>query len=447
MVKAKEVKENKENKQESKSFENRVLVEDAFKTQAGKEIILGGWVHEVRALGKIRFLILRDRTGRMQCVGFKPDTSEEVFEKIGKLTRESVILIRGIIKDSKQAPGGKEIGIKDIELLNPAGEMLPIDVSDFSKTELPKRLDYRFLDLHRERTQAIFKIQNEIAQAFRVFFYNEKFLEIQPPYVISAASEGGTELFPVQYFEKKAFLAQSPQLYKQMLACSIEKAFTLGPAWRAEKHNTTRHINEIRMVDVEAAFYNQSSIMKLLEESVRFVVKNVLEKCKKELELLGVKNLKIPNGVYLHYEDAIKQAGGKIGEDFTPEQEKKLCELYPGDIVFTHSWPSSIKPFYIMPTNEDAKAKESQGFDALYGGVEISSGGQRIHIPELLAERIKAKGLNPKSFESYIDSFKFGAPPHAGWAIGLERITQIICGLDNIKEATLFPRDRDRLVP
>jgi aspartyl-tRNA synthetase len=398
-------------------------------------------------LGKIRFLILRDRTGRMQCVGFKPDTSEEVFEKIGKLTRESVVLIKGIVKDSKQAPGGKEIGIKDIELLNPAEEMLPIDVSDFSKTELPKRLDYRFLDLHRERTQAVFKIQNEIAQSFRVFFYNEKFLEIQPPYIISAASEGGTELFPVQYFEKKAFLAQSPQLYKQMLACSIEKAFTLGPAWRAEKHNTTRHINEIRRVDVEAAFYNQVSIMKLLEESVRFVVKNVLEKCKKELELLGVKNLKIPNGVYLHYEDAIKKAGGKIGEDFTPEQEKKLCELYPGDIVFTHSWPATIKPFYIMPTNEDAKAKESQGFDALYGGVEISSGGQRIHIPELLAERIKAKGLNPKSFESYIDSFKFGAPPHAGWAIGLERITQIICGLDNIKEATLFPRDRDRLVP
>jgi aspartyl-tRNA synthetase len=451
MVKAKEVKQTKEisEKKEFKQeeFEKRILVEEAFKTEGGKEIILCGWVHEVRALGKIRFLILRDITGRMQCVGFKPDTSEEVFEKIGKLTRESVILVKGIVKDSKQAPGGKEIGIKDVVLLNKAEEMLPIDVSDFSKTELPKRLDYRFLDLHRERTQAVFKIQNEICSAFREHFYKKGYFEMQPPCIISAASEGGTELFSVQYFEKKAFLAQSPQLYKQMLACSMEKTFTITPVWRAEKHNTTRHINEIRQMDIEVAFMNQMQIMKEQEEVVRDIVSRVLKNCKKELELLGRANLKVPNPIYLHYEDAIKKVGGKIGEDFTPEQERKLCEMYPGDIVFTYSWPSSIKPFYIMPTNEDAKAKESQGFDALYGGVEISSGGQRIHLPELLIERLKAKGMNPKNFESYIDSFRFGAPMHSGWSIGLERITQIICGLDNVKEATMFPRDRDRLVP
>ena len=447
MPKAKEVKEEKKSNSEKDKFSDRISVSEAFDKKAGDKITLAGWVHDIRALGKIRFLILRDMTGRIQTVGFKPDTPDSVFDTIGKISRESVILLQGIVKDSKQAPGGKEIGIQDIEVLNASLENLPIDVSDFSKTELPKRLDFRFLDLHREKVQAIFKVQNEIAQAFRVFFYNNKFIEIQPPYVISAASEGGTELFPVQYFEKKAYLAQSPQLYKQMLACSMEKAFTLGPAWRAEKHNTTRHINEIRMVDAEASFYNQFSIMKVLEESVKFVVKNVLEKCVRELKILGKENLKIPNAVYLHYEDAIKKVGGKLGEDFTPEQEKKLCEMYPGDIVFTHSWPTSIKPFYIMPTNQDPKAKESQGFDALYGGVEISSGGQRIHIPELLTERIKAKGLNPASFKDYIDSFRYGAPPHAGWAIGLERITQIICGLDNIKEATMFPRDRERLTP
>jgi len=425
----------------------RIIIKEAFEAKAGTKVKLAGWVHEVRALGKVKFLVLRDISGRIQTVGVKGEMPEKDFELVGKINRESVAYIWGVVKDSKQAPGGKEIGIEKIELVSEAGEKLPIDVSDFSKTELPKRLDYRFLDLHRERIQAIFKIQTTISHAFREYFYKKDFVEIQPPYIISAASEGGTELFPVQYFEKKAFLAQSPQLYKQMLACSMEKTFTIGPAWRAEKHNTTRHINEIRMVDVEAAFNDQFSIMKELETSVAYVVKNVLEKCKKELELLGVKNLKVPKGVYLDYAEAIKKVGGKIGEDFTPDQEKKLCEMYSGDIVFTHSWPTSIKPFYIMPKDGKKDSKESCGFDALYGGVEISSGGQRIHIPELLIERLKTKGLNPVNFKEYVDSFRYGAPPHAGWAIGLERITQIICGLDNVKEATMFPRDRDRLTP
>lgn len=221
----------------------------------------------------------------------------------------------------------------------------------------------------------------------------------------------------------------------------------ITPIWRAEKHNTTRHINEIRQMDIEMAFAGQLEVMKEQEEVIKYIIKRVLENCKIELEILGIKNLKIPKGIYLSYEEAIKKAGGKVGEDFTPEQERKLCDLYPGDLVFTYSWPSKIKPFYIMPKDGKKDAKESEGFDALYGGVEISSGGQRIHIPELLIEKIKAKGLNPKNFEYYIDSFRFGAPPHAGWSIGLERLTQIICGLDNVKEATMFPRDRDRLTP
>ena len=325
---------------------------------------------------------------------------------------------------------------------------MPILVNEKTvTTELPTRLDYRFLDFHKPKIQAIFKIQNVIENSFRKFFYHKGFIEMQPPCIISAASEGGTELFPVKYFEKKAFLAQSPQLYKQMLACSMEKTFTITPIWRAEKHNTTRHINEIRQMDIECAYMNQMEVMKELEEVVKFIVKEVLENCKTELGLLGVKNLKVPKGIYLTYEDAIKKAGGKVGEDFTPEQEKKLCDLYKGDVIFTHSWPASIKPFYIMPKNEKKDAKISEGFDALYGGIEISSGGQRIHIPELLIERLKMKGLNPKNFESYINSFRYGAPPHAGWSIGLERLTQIICGLDNVKEATMFPRDRERLVP
>ena len=291
----------------------------------------------------------------------------KIFDIIDKISRESVIYVKGIIKESKQAPGGKEIIPEKIEIINSA-DNLPIDVSDFSKTELAKRLDYRFLDFHRKRVQSIFRIQNVIANSFREHFYNKGFLEMQPPCIISAASEGGTELFPVQYFEKKAYLAQSPQLYKQMIACSMEKTFMITPVWRAEKHNTPRHINEIRQMDIEVAFRDQMGIMKELEEVVQFIVKKVLEKCKDELKDLEIKDLKVPKGVYFNYEDAIKKVGGKIGEDFTPEEERKLCSMYKGDIVFTHSWPSSIKPFYIMPKDEKADSEISEGFDALYLG-------------------------------------------------------------------------------
>jgi len=427
------------------NFDNRTLIEEVFKKKA-KNVEIAGWVKNIRALGKIKFLVVRDSSGEIQITAHEGKTNVSVFETMDKISRESVIYVKGEIKESKQAPGGKEIIPKDIIILSRA-EDLPIDTSETSKTELPKRLDFRFLDFHRKRTQAIFKIQNEISNSFREHFYKKGFLEMQPPCVISAASEGGTELFPVQYFEKKAYLAQSPQLYKQMIACSMEKTFMITPVWRAEKHNTPRHINEIRQMDIEVAFKNQMGIMEELEEVVRYIVKRVLENCKEELKMLNVKDLKIPKGVYLSYEEAIKKAGGKVGEDFTPEEERKLCNMYKGDIIFTHSWPSAIKPFYIMPKEEKANAKFSEGFDALYLGVEISSGGQRIHIPELLIERLKAKKLNPKNFKDYINSFRYGAPPHAGWSIGLERLTQMICGLDNIKEATMFPRDRDRLTP
>jgi aspartyl-tRNA synthetase len=425
----------------------RTYIQEAFSKKEGEKVSVNGWVYDSRDLKKIRFIILRDVTGRIQVTGVEKETDAEAFRLLNEISRESVIEVTGTIKDCKQAPGGKEIIPEKIVVLGKADSPLPIDVSDYSKTELPIRLDYRFLDLHRDKIQAIFKIQSEISNAFREHFYKKGFIEMQPPCVISAASEGGTELFEVKYFEKKAFLAQSPQLYKQMLACSIGKTFTITPVWRAEKHNTTRHINEIRQMDIEAAFYNQMSIMKEEEEVVRYIVERVIKNCQKELKVLGRENLSVPKAVYLHYEDAIKKVKGKVGEDFTPEQERILCDIYPGDLVFTYSWPTSIKPFYIMPTDANPKAKESQGFDALYGGLEISSGGQRIHIPELLIERLKAKKLNPDSFKPYIDSFRYGAPPHSGWSIGLERITQIICGLDNVKESTMFPRDRDRLTP
>ncbi len=423
----------------------RDYIEEVLKGKKEK-VLVKGWVHDSRDLSKVRFLVLRDISGKIQVTGIKGKTPEKIFEILDKIPRESVVEVEGKVVFSKQAPGGYEINPEKLKVLAEAEQPLPIDVSDYSKTELPKRLDYRFMDFHRIRTQAIFKIQNEIANAFREHFYKKGFIEMQPPCIISASSEGGTDLFPVKYFEKSAYLAQSPQLYKQMVACSMEKTFMITPVWRAEKHNTTRHINEIRQMDIEMAFANQEDVMKHLAESVQDVVERVIKNCKKELEILGV-NLKVPKVVYLSYSDAIKKVGGKVGDDFSPEQEKKLCEMHKDSIVFTHSWPAEAKPFYIMPENEDAKSKFSYGFDTLYGGVEISSGGQRIHLPELLIKKLKEKKLNPKDFKEYIDSFRYGAPPHSGWSIGLERLTQVICGLDNVKEATMFPRDRDRLTP
>jgi len=424
--------------------EKRTLIKDVFEKKK-KKVEIVGWVYNTRRLGKIRFLIVKDMSGMIQVTAVKGKVSDKVFELMSKISKESVVHIKGSVKDSRQAPGGKEISPEEINVLNNAEE-LPIDISDFSKTDLSKRLDYRFLDLHQRKTQAIFKIQSEIVNSFRKFFYDKGFIEVQLPSIISSSSEGGTELFSVDYFGKKAYLAQSPQLYKQMLACSVEKVFTITPVWRAEKHNTIRHLNESRQMDIEMAFAGQEEVMKELERVVKYIVKDVLYKCKPELELLTVK-LKIPKVKYLSYDETVRLLKIRYGEDLSPEDEKKLDRLFPDTIIFVHSWPLSLKPFYIMPKDEKEDAKLSEGFDAVYKGLEISSGGQRIHLPKLLIKMLKSKGLNPKNFKSYIDSFRYGAPPHAGWSIGLERLTQVLLGLNNIREAVLFPRDRDRLVP
>ena len=422
----------------------RLYIEEAFKKKGKVEI--AGWIHEKRDLGKIRFLLLRDMTGIMQVTAFKGKAEKQVFELMDKLPSESVISVEGQVKESKQAPGGKEVVPEKIEVLAEAGGKLPIDVSDFSKTDLSKRLDYRFLDLHRRKIQAIFKIQSTVSMAFREYFVERGFVEMQPPSIISSASEGGTELFPAKYFEKSAYLAQSPQLYKQMVACSMEKTVTITPVWRAEKHNTPRHLNECRQMDIEAAFHGQMEIMKQMEGVVKYMVGEVIKKNKKELELLKV-SLKVPRAKYISYDETVKMLKVKYGEDLSAEDEKKLCKKFPDTIIFVHSWPTKLKPFYIMPRGENADAKLSEGFDAIYGGVEISSGGQRIHIPELLEKMLKKKKLNPKNFKYYIDSFRFGAPKHSGWSIGLERFTMCLLNLDNIRESCLFPRDRDRLIP
>jgi nondiscriminating aspartyl-tRNA synthetase len=424
----------------------RKKLSDVSSNDDGKEVEVGGWVYDSRALGKIRFIVLRDFTGDIQITGVKGKIADELFESMGKIGRESAIIVKGTIKKSEKAPGGRELIPSFIEVVAEAQQPLPIDVSDFSKTELPKRLDYRFLDMHRRRVQAIFKVQSTLMQAYREFMVQEGSIEANFPSIIGSSSEGGTELFSAQYFEKKAFLSQSCQLYKQMLACSIEKVFAVFTVWRAEKHNTVRHLNESRQFDFEMAFADEFVVMDVLARSVQHMIKKVLETNASDLDLLGIK-LAVPSVKYLKFSEVAdimkKNSVHMDATDLTGEVEKKLGELYPDTIVFVHDWPIKGKPFYIMPKGEGL----SCGFDAIYQGMEISSGGQRVHLPDLLTERLKEKNLNPKDFEAYIDSFRFGAPPHAGFGMGVERLTMLILGLANIREAVLFPRDRDRLTP
>ena len=370
-----------------------------------KEVFLQGWIHDLRELAKAKFLLLRDKSGVIQCV-LKQESKG--FQE--KLSLESVVSIQGKIKPANLTSAeltihDYEIEVTSLEVLNKA-ETLPMQVFEKDKniqTDLSTRLDYRSLDLRKPKVKAIFIIQSEIATSFREFFKQNGFLEIQCPSIIASASEGGTELFQVKYFEKQAYLAQSPQLYKQLCAISLEKVFTITPVWRAEKHNTIRHLNESRQMDIETAFSDDMQVMKYLEEAIQFIVKNVIKNCSYELSLLNLK-LKVPKSKYLSYEEAVKLCKIKYGEDFSPEDEKRLCEMFPDTIVFTHSWPLLLKPFYILPKSLDKNEKLSKGFDALYGGIEISSGGQRVHLPEILIKQLKERNLIPKNFSRFFAS-------------------------------------------
>ena len=263
----------------------------------GKNVFLKGWIYEIRELAKMKFLLLRDSSGFVQCV-----IKGELVSKAFDLTLESVVEILGNVKKAdvkaEFARQDIEIEVIKLEILNSA-EKLPIQVNEKTvSSELPIRLDYRSLDIRKPRVKAIFKIQSTILNSFREYFYKKEFIEIQPPGIISTSTEGGTDLFEIKYFDRKAYLAQSPQLYKQMLACSLEKVFTITPVWRAEKHNTIRHLNESRQMDIEMAFSGQKEVMLQLEKAVQYIVSNVLKKCEKELELLNLK-LKVPKSVYL----------------------------------------------------------------------------------------------------------------------------------------------------
>ncbi len=419
-------------------------------TQLEKEVVLTGWVHDVRALGGIAFLLLRDLAGIVQVTAPKAKVPPNVLSEIGSLHQEDVVAVRGRVVPSKIAKRGLEVLPADLEVLNRAETPLPLDPRGVQNTLLETRLNWRVLDFRSEESQAIFKIQSRILQSFRDFFIARQYVEIQPPVIIASASEGGAELFSLKYFEKDAYLAQSPQLYKQMCAISFEKVFAVVPVFRAEKFEQPTHLNELRQMDIEQAFATDDDVMKVLEEYLVSCIETIRGACKEELRKIGrdLENFHLPlrRVAYDHAVELLRKNGEEIesGMDFSKTQEKKLAGLVGDNAFFITRWPAELKAFYAMPESD---GKTCHAFDLVYDGLEISSGTQRIHQPDLLEKRLKAKGLNPDGFKSYVDAFRYGAPHHSGWSIGLERLTMKITGRDNIRETTMFPRDRNRITP
>jgi aspartyl-tRNA synthetase len=424
---------------------------EIFAEDFEKEVVVGGWIQDVRNLGGIAFIQLRDRTGVVQVTVIKKEHGGDFFKKITNLSRESVIMVKGKVQPNDQVASGFEILPSDMKVLGVAKTPLPLGVVDKVDADMDTRLDARFIDLRKEEIAAVFKIRSTILGAVREVFEKEGFIEVHTPKIVATATEGGTALFTAQYFEKEAYLNQSPQLYKQMLmATGFDRVYEIGPAFRAEEHDTTRHLNEFTSIDIEMAFSDEEDVMGVLERCVYNAILRTREKNEEEMKLLGadldIPALPLQRITYSECLEMIKKNGFEMewGEDFSMEAMKILGEQIP-DFFFITKWPTKSKPFYTQPFSEEPQI--CRGFDLQYKEKEITSGAQRVSDVELLKKRLEEQGLNPNDFKFYIDAFEYGMPPHAGWGLGAERLTMILTGMQNIRECVLFPRDRKRLVP
>ena len=416
----------------------------------GQEVTLFGWVQEIRDLGGIRFIILQDRQGTVQVTIPKKRIAPEVLGMSDLVQKRFCVAVRGVVKKTNMTPRGIEVIPGAIKILSVASEQLPIDISGKTPANIEARLDARALDLSLDKSLAVFKIQHTALEAIRSFLFERGFLEVHTPRIIASATEGGAELFSVDYFGQKAFLAQSPQLYKEELTLSFEKVFEVGPFFRAEESHTRRHLSEFTSVDVEEAFVGAEDVMVLLEGVILRACVAVREKCAGELSLLKYR-FEVPEVPFkrLTYDEVLEDLKGEgvvvpWGEDIPTEAFRVLGKLYPF-FYFVTDWPTRAKAFYIKP--RDDKPEVCEGFDLMWRYIELVSGGARISRKEQLVERMLEKGLNPESFRFHLQAFDYGMPPHAGWGIGLERLTMVLTGKKNIREVTLYPRDRVRLTP
>lgn len=420
------------------------------KKHLDKEVTIAGWVHEVRDLGKLKFVQVRDRSGIIQVTakqGREPDAALAAMSQ----PKETVVSVTGKVVASKIAEAGCELIPTKFEILNEITTKVPFEVTGKVPADLDVRLDFRYVDLRTANASAIFKIRGEIAGAFREAAKGLGCVEIHPPTIVEAATEGGADVFKVQYFEKDAYLVQSPQLYKQLAVIGgMDRVFMTVPVFRAEKHNTLTHLNEALQMDIEMGFVTPQDAIDALEKVTLHILNHVKKECAEELKVLNrdlVVPLKIPRHTYTELVDKLNadKEAFKWGDDFTRETEALLADELGYSTYFVTEWPTAIRAFYSMP--DESNPKICHAYDLNYEGLEISSGAQRVHKPEVLIKQLKSRGLNPQDFEFYINAFRVGAPPHAGWSIGLDRLTMKVCSLHNIREAVMFPRDRVRVKP
>lgn len=433
----------------------RTLIKD-LKTKLNQEVKLQGWVQEFRNVSKIKFIILRDRTGDMQTVAFKGETPEIPFNLINDVTKESVIEIIGVPVESKESRWGLEVKIRDFKIISKALTPLPIDNSDKGLTGIEKRLDNRFLDTRNAKVGSIFKVRSKIVKILTNYFDASGFTNINSPKMTAMGVESGAECFKVDYFGKPMFLAQSPQVYKQMFVCGgFERVYEIGAIFRAEKSHTTRHLTEFTGVDFEMGFINDfTDIMDFIENIFQDLTTKLPIEAASELAILGVtipNMVKIPRITVQQAKDMLKPLGKSYpdNDDLDAEGEKMIGEIFREkhgtEFVFVTHFPWAIKPFY--QTKDETNKNVTKSFDLLYNGVEICSGSEREHRYDVWAAQAQEKGLNPELMKEYGDLFRFGAPKHGGAGFGLDRITHRLLKLDNIREAVLLPRDPERMKP
>lgn len=417
----------------------------------GEKVTVLGWAENVRDLGRIQFITLRDRKGQIQIIIPKKAVSSEVFKEAKGIRKQFALGVSGVVKTSKEAPKGVEILPISIKVLGRASHPLPLEPTGKIPADLDARLNARILDLRRPECRAVFKIRHEVLKSIRNYLSEKEYIEIQTPRIIGAASEGGSALFPLKYFENEAYLAQSPELYKEELITVFEKVFEIGPFFRAEKSHTRRHLNEFISIDIEEAFATAEDVMNVQEELIYQAINHLNESCKLELELLKRK-LESPKLPFkrLPYSEVLQELenkGLKIkwSDDLKTEASRQLGKLYKKEFYFITDWPTETRPFYIKPKEDEPKI--CHAFDLMYEWIEITSGGARVDSKELFIQRLKEQGLNPKSFDFHLKTYDYGMPPHAGWGMGLDRFMMVITGYKNVREVVLFPRDRFRLHP
>ncbi|MCI8667984.1 MAG: aspartate--tRNA(Asn) ligase [Lachnospiraceae bacterium] len=421
--------------------------------QEGKTVKVNGAVHTIRNMGDVAFVVLRKREGLLQCVYEAGVTGFD----LKMLKENAAVEVKGEVNREERAPGGIEIRLKEIKVLTEPAESMPIPICKWKLTSnLETILDLRPVTLRNIRERAKFKIQEGIIRGFRDFLYGEGFTEIHTPKIVSRGAEGGANIFKLDYFGKKAELAQSPQFYKQTMVGVYDRVYEAAPVFRAEKHNTKRHLNEYTSLDFEMGYIDGfEDVMAMETGMLQYVMKLLETQYAKELKILNLtlpKTEKIP---FIRFDEAKQKVSEKYNRpvrnpyDLEPEEEQLISryfkEEYDADFVFITHYPSKKRPFYAM--DDPADSAYTLSFDLLFRGIEITTGGQRIHDYEMLREKIKARGMSEEGMEHYLMIFKHGMPPHGGLGIGLERLTMKLVGEDNVRETTLFPRDLSRLEP